>query len=258
MKRFLRITDYGELTRADTGGFDGIYFGSEFCAARLPSTSETQAARKFCRDRNLLFIAVTPITRERDFGCVMTWLAQSTGGEGECVANDLGILERVAADLPGLVPHAGRMLSRQQRGPRMAGLINEAGEEEAAALMGSLWDEQDYLKDLQNLGVRGVELDAVPWGMGAPLLPEGMELAVHAPYAVVTWSPVCFFGPGFLGQCGRECVSSSAVRMENGEDPTPLWMKGNAVFMRLEDEDAVRAAEAAKPDRLVWSPFIPG
>lgn len=258
MKRFLRVTDLTELLGASKDGYEGVYFGSEFCAARLPPADETGRARELCRELNLSFTPVTPITRERDLEDVLQWLARAADGEGEYVANDYGILELAGKEWPGLRPHAGRMLSRQQRGPRMAGLVKGADQRAASALKGSLWDDPGVLDDLLNLGVKAVELDAVPWGIGRPELPPGMELTVHAPYAVVTWSPVCFFGPGFLGKCARECVSSCAVRMENDEDPATLWTKGNAVFIRLSDEDAERTAIEAEPAGLVWSPHIPG
>ncbi len=258
MKRFFRISTLAELKKTSVSGWDGILFGAEFCASRLPSHSDILEARARCENEGILFRAVSPVARERDFGLVAAWLAKAVGPGGTWTANDYGILRWAARELKGTFPHAGRLLSRQQRDPRVGTMLEGMDEEEKTALSGSLWDEPANLGDLEDLNVCGVELDAVEWGMVRPPLPKNFELSVHAPYALVSWSPACFFGPGLLGPCAAPCSRAVPVRMENEEDPHPLWTRGNAIFSRTGEEESLREAGRVGADNLVWSPYIPG
>lgn len=257
MKRFLAAESLSQLTALEVEGAVGVYFGSEFCAHRLASHEETRAARNWCEKRELAFVPVTPIATEEVFDKVCEWAAKAAAGGGEWVANDLGVLKWASGHrMIGSVT-AGRMLSRQQRGPRLAKMLRDADETLRERLIGSSWDDPFTLALFMGMGVRRFSLDAVPWGVNRPPLPIGTELVVHAPWAAVTWSPSCHFKVGEGKGCAAPCRQAQPLRMENDEDPTPLWTRGNALFTRMDDAEAEKIAKDAGAVRFVWSEGMP-
>lgn len=257
MKRFLSVSGLGELKGYVRGEWDGVLFGAEFCGHRLPTVAEAVEARSFCRSEGIAFVPVTPVAVESQFDEVCDWLGLVAEAGGEWVANDLGVLKWAhERGLSGRAT-AGRMLSRQQRGPRLARMLSGADPVHAARLKGSLWDDPLSIDIFVEFGAIRFALDAVAWGLTRPALPKGASLVVHAPYAVVTWSPWCHFRGGDFGPCAAPCATAEPLRLENEEEPTPLYTRGNAIFSRLEEALAVRVAEEAGAERLIWSPGIP-
>lgn len=256
MRSFLRATCPEELAALEGGGFEGVAFGAEFCPARLPSVEEVAAARALCRERGLSFALVSPLVREAWFDRVADWLLCAREPGEEVIVNDLGLLAWLGARRDGPVT-AGRLLSRQRRDPRVAGMLDGAPPEEAKALRGSLWDDPEVFCHFASYGVSRVELDALPWGASPPALPDGVWLSVCGPWAPVTLSPSCPWTPDPL-RCARPCADAEPVRLENSQNPAPLWSRGLATFLRITKEELKREALRLGADRVVVSPGIPG
>ena len=94
MTRYLRATGPEELSRLESGRYDGLQFGAEFCHRRLPSPAEVRDAAALCRGLGIGFAVVTPAVREGAFDGVSTWLLEvSQGAAGaEWTSNDWGLL----------------------------------------------------------------------------------------------------------------------------------------------------------------------
>lgn len=256
MKRYLRATTFEELGELETGSYQGVVFGAEFCAKLLEPLSKVREARKLAGELGIDFVLVTPLTVEEDFERVALWLEGAFEPGGEWIANDFGLLRYAhRLGLRGRVG-GGRLLSRQQRGQGIKGLLAGADERRRELLTGSLWDDPLTVELLRGLGVTGFELDAVEWGFKRPGALEGLSLSLAGPWCAVTWSPWCFFAQD--GSCPCRSGGAGALRLESEREGAPLYTLGNTVFTRTDEETAVKVAMEAGAERLIWSPGIPG
>jgi hypothetical protein len=268
MQRYLRATELCELeelsepAKADSRAYDGVAFGAEFCHRRLPTLAEVAEARERCRGLGVEFALVLPLTREAVFDEVWGWLAEAILPGEEWISNDLGLLYRAAAEGLENPATAGRLLSRQRRGPRVRAMIGEGPDDSitAYALRGSMWDDPASAAMIERLKVTRVELDALLQGINKPALPENIPLTICGPWIPVTLTPDCHWTPEGVTQldCPGSCRGRAVVRMENDEDATPLWSRGNAVFAKVKEGDVVEQARSTSADRVVWSVGVPG
>ncbi len=216
-------------------------------------------AAGLCRSQGAGLQLVTPAVREGTADAAWAWLvaALESSPGAEVTFNDWGLWARAReAGLP-LRGVAGRLLSRQRRGPRVAAMLDSASASGAEELRASLWDGPVGLALLSEHGAVGVELDLTPAGIQVPDLPEGVTLRVHAPWVPVTVSLACPWTEDPV-RCGRPCLDHPEARLRNEEEPTPLWSRGNALFLRRDDEPTARYLVRLGADRLLWSPEIPG
>jgi hypothetical protein len=243
----------------EDGSYDGLAFGAEFCHRLLPGRNEVLETAARCRSLGIGFSLVTPVLREGAFDETTAWLesvAQELG-ETEWVVNDWGLLlwgrER---GLP-LLPVAGRLMSRQRRGPRTLELVRSATPAEGEALKGSVWDDRRVSSLLEELGVVRVELDALLQGVRRPSLGPGVALSLCGPWLPVTVAPSCAWSVDPM-RCPTTCREHSPIEQRTEEDPHPLWSRGNTLFVRGDDSSPAVLAAALGADRLVWAQEIPG
>jgi hypothetical protein len=258
MQRYLRATELSELAELDKGSYAGVAFGAEFCHRRLPTLGEVAEARERCQALGVEFALVVPLTREAAFDEVWGWLRSALKPGEEWISNDLGLLYRAATEGLDNPATAGRLLSRQRRGPRVRGMIAEGGD--AKALRGSMWDDPGSAAIIERLKVTRVELDALLQGINKPVLPENVSLSVCGPWIPVTLTPDCHWTPEGVTQldCPGSCRGRAPVRMENDEDDTVLWSRGNAVFAGVDEGVVVEQAAGFGADRVVGSVGVPG
>lgn len=216
-------------------------------------------AAGLCRSQGVGLQFVTPVVREGTAEAAWAWLAAALEAApgAEVSFNDWGLWARAREACLPFRGVAGRLLSRQRRGPRVAAMLASASASEAAELRASLWDEPEGRALLAEHGAVGVELDLTPAGIRVPDLPEGVTLRVHAPWVPVTVSLACPWTEDPV-RCGRPCLAHPEARLRNEEDPAPLWSRGNALFLRRDDEPTARYLVRLGAHRLLWSPKIPG
>jgi hypothetical protein len=172
--------------------YDRLYLGSEFCIWRLPHERELRESLAAANRRGMSFSLVTPFLDEPGLARALALaLCLPEDRSSEVVANDLGLIEALrAAGWRGTVV-AGRLLTRQRRGPgfQSFGEITPAA---GAALQGSALDSPAYVELLGSVyGVKRFELDDLVQGVSVPSLPAGVSLSLYRPYLLVTATRNC-------------------------------------------------------------------
>ena len=210
MERAVFVSDLDRLPHPGEP-YDRLYLGSEFCVWRLPGERELRDALAAAAGRGIGFSLVTPFLDEPGLARTLDLVrALPADPSTEVVANDLGLVESLrAAGWQGTVV-AGRLLTRQRRGPgfQSFGDIPPAA---VAALRGSALDAPAFVELLGSAyGVMRFELDDLVQGIAVPPLPAGVSLSLYRPYLLVTVTRNCPWT--FDGQtwgrghgCSRPC-----------------------------------------------------
>ena len=191
MERAVFVPDLERLPPPG-GAADRLYLGSEFCVWRLPGERELREALAVAARRGLRFSLVTPFLDEpglaRTLGLVR---ALPEDPATEVVANDLGLIESLReAGWRGTVV-AGRLLTRQRRGPGFQS-FGDVPPAAADALRGSALDAPAFVELLGSMyGVRRFELDDLVQGVRVPALPAGVSLSLYRPWLLVTATRNC-------------------------------------------------------------------
>jgi hypothetical protein len=257
-ERAVFVPDLDRLPHGER--YDRLYLGSEFCAWRLPGERELRDALAAATRRGMGFSLVTPFLDEPGLARTLALVrALPEGPATEVVANDLGLLESLRGDGWRGTLVAGRLLTRQRRGPgfqSLGGLLPEA----AAALRGSALDAPAFVALLGSAyGVMRFELDDLVQGVGVPELPAGVQLSLYRPYLIVTATRNCpWVDRGRTGDrssgCARPC-RGQALGLDPAARPggRQLLLGGCAQFLEHRSE----APPPAGVDRIVWQPGIP-
>jgi len=195
--------------------YDRLYLGSESCVWRLPSERELHAALAVATQRGLSFSLVTPFLDEPGLTQTLALVRALPGDPAiEVVANDLGLMESLRASGWNGTLVAGRLLTRQRRGPGFQS-CTDVPAAAAAALRGSALDAPAYSELLgKRFGVQRFELDDLVQGLGAPAPTAGVHLSLYRPYLIVTATRNCpwiFDGRTWDRSqgCGRLCRGQS-------------------------------------------------
>jgi hypothetical protein len=259
VERAVFVADLDRLPAAAGEAPDRLYLGSEFCAWRLPSAAELGHARDAARSRGMALSLVTPFLDEDGLQRVLALVRHLPPGEGaEVVANDLGLVEALAERGWGGTVVAGRLLTRQRRGPGFQE-PRGAGPEALAALRGSALDSPPFVSWLSGTyGVLRFEIDDLVQGVSVGELPGDVRLSLYRPWLLVTATRNCpwvFDGRAFgrPPRCPRPC-RGRALTLEPEEGGRQLLLGGCAQFLRGDD------GERPLPpgiDRLVHQPGIP-
>lgn len=255
-----------------------LHFGSEFCTHLLPLPSELDAALRFAAEHELPLSLVTPYGGDELLDKLEKLLPKLPDG-CEVVANDWGVLRRVAKD-GRFTPVLGRMLSKLMRDPWVKREWNLEPERRESTV------QLPHLL-MESLGITRAETDALPGGAFAPVETGGYDLSVYLPWSPLGSGRVCFAGSfgrgrsprfGVMDECSRPCrhvhirldQATAAYGGPAGADPaaaaaaderevSETYLAGNTMLYR-HPEVAVRRALDALPEgvtRLVWEPWIP-
>jgi hypothetical protein len=216
------------------------------------------AAARRCTEKGLGFALVTPPVREAARADVEHLLATVAldAADSECVFNDWGMLHWAGAEQLPLRFTAGRMLSRQRRGPRVLAMAQHSSPDEVAILRGSAWEDPRNQELLAEMQVKRVELDFLLQGTRRPNLQPGIALSICAPWLPVSVPPSCAYTDD-PAHCARQCLAHEGVRQVTEQDPHPLWIRGNALFVHSDLHPPYQAAATLGADRLVWSDTLP-
>ncbi len=255
-----------------------LYFGSEFCAHLLPSSTELDAALRFADEHHLPLTLVTPYGGD-DFLDKIGKLVEILPAGTEVVANDWGSLRMLAKD-GRTVPILGRMLSKLMRDPwvhrEWATAREDPGRGSAGGEVGAPRPTARLPELLmESLGVRRAETDALPGGRFAPLEAGGHDVSVYLPWSPLGSGRVCFAGSfglgpsprfGVMEECARPCrhvhvelKAGPSGGADDVDEADETLLAGNTMIYR-HPAPAVAAAITALPDyvtRVVWEPWIP-
>lgn len=247
-----RLPPFGER-------YDRLYLGSEFCHWRLPAPRELERAQQEARGRGMAFSLVTPFLDETGLRRTLALVRDlPADGETEVIVNDFGVLEAVAAAGWRGMLVAGRLLTRQRRGPGFQD-PRDASPDALAALRGSALDAPSFVSWLgATYGVRRFELDDLLQGVAIGDLPEGVRLSLYRPFLLVTATRNCpWIFDGRVWQreegCPRPC-RGQVLDLEPAEGGRHLIVGGCAQFLRAEREEGDAGPGI---DRIVWQPGIP-
>ena len=239
--------------------YDRLYLGSEFCHWRLPDPRELHRAQRESRERGMAFSLVTPFLTETGLRRALALVLDLPADGGtEVVVNDLGLLEAIAgAGWKGTLV-AGRLLTRQRRGPGFQDPVG-ASPDALAALRGSALDSPAFVAWLGDAyGVRRFELDDLVQGVAIGSLPEGVHLSLYRPYLLVTATRNCpWIFDGRVWQREKDCprpCRGLALLLEPAEGGRHLIQGGCAQFLR---QDEAWGDLGPAVDRVVWQPGIP-
>ncbi|PLX42486.1 MAG: hypothetical protein C0608_02340 [Deltaproteobacteria bacterium] len=260
MDSLLRVTSLEELEGAVLEGYSGVLFGVEFCPHLLPHPDDVAIARKKLRSLDMTLTLVTPLVREAHFDFVCEWLRRSIAEGEEWVANDWGLMKRMREEGLRNPVTAGRLLSRQRRGPRVLDMIEAADINQKRALRANIWGDPAILELGARLGMRGVEVDATLQGVEPFTMPKDFILTVCGPYIPVTLAIACPWnieGATNPKRCHRPCRRHSPVIMENQENPSRIYAGSNAQFIKVEAAYVYRLAEALGAGWIAWSESMP-
>jgi len=255
-----------DLKRLPASGepFDRLYLGSEFCVWRLPGERELEAALAAAARGGMGFSLVTPFLDEPGLERALSLVrALPEDPAIEVVANDLGLLSSLRESGWRGTLVAGRLLTRQRRGPGFQS-FGDVPPAAAAALRGSALDAPAFVELLGSVyGVRRFELDDLVQGVRVPALPAGVSLSLYRPWLLVTATRNCpwiFDGRTWDRShgCPRPCRSQT-LRMTPVQDPAAhngertLTLGGCAQFLEHRSDNPPPTGV----DRIVWQPEVP-
>lgn len=258
MERAVFVPDLERLPPSCVG-YSRLYLGSEFCSWRLPARDELHRVIAATRERGMAFTLVTPFLDEKGLHRALALVANlPEDGTMEVIANDFGFLEAIAERRWAGTVVAGRLLTRQRRGPGFQEPVG-ATAEALEALRGSALDSPRFVSFLsETYEIRRFEIDNLLQGVAIGPLPPGVRLSIYRPWIIVTATRNCpwiFDGRRWQREdgCPRPC-RGQALRMEPAEGGRHLILGGCAQFL-----EAGAGEEAAAPavDRLVWQPDLP-
>lgn len=257
MERAVFVPDIERLPPPDDS-YDRLYLGSEFCVWRLPGVREIHEAVAAATGRGMGFSLVTPFLDEPGLTRTLDLVRALPDNPAiEIIVNDLGLVEELQkARWKGTVV-AGRLLTRQRRGPGFQS-FGEVPPEAAAALRGSALDSPAFVELLgSTYGVKRFELDDLVQGVSVPVLPAGVSLSLYRPYLLVTATRNCpwiFDGRTWDRShgCPRPC-REKALRLVPVQVAGSLFLGGCAQFLEHRSD----AQPPPGVDRIVWQPGIP-
>ena len=260
MESLLRVSSLEELERCVLEGYSGVLFGVEFCPHLLPHPDDVAIVRQKLRALDMTLTLVTPVVREAHFEVVCDWLTSSIADGEEWVANDWGLMKRMREEGLNNPVTAGRLLSRQRRGPRVLDMMAAADIYQKRALRANIWGDPAIVELGAKLGMRGVEVDATLQGVEPFTMPKDFILTVCGPHIPVTLAIACPWnieGATRPERCHRPCRRHSTVIMENAENSARIYVGSNAQFIKVEAPYVYRLAEELGAGWIAWSETLP-
>jgi len=280
MEYAIHITNFKNLKYFQSGDYQRIYWGVEFCQNLIPSLVDTEKILKFVRENNLKFTLVTPFVAEpglRRLKELFLWLKKRKV-VCEILINDWGILELLHSDFEGYFNLAlGRLLVRQQRDPVMKKVLKKQLPSAVRGKAGKIrivlhkppgkqyqegikasYINSSLLQDfLSGLGIKRVELNNLIQGLY--LRGIRFKRSMYTPYIHISTTRFCPMESKFqkthrIDVCGKECRKYYDVLRGRAVSKV-IYRRGNTTFYK-NPLDAKKVMEA-DIDRIVFQPEIP-
>lgn len=290
MEKALFVTEPSRLRSCSVRGYRRLYFGCEFCQRLMPGVAALEKALLWADKARLAFTLVTPYVTQTGYGALERLLGflSKRGIPAEVVINDWGTLELLRLLPQGFQPVAGRLLTKQKRGPTIIPLLSRQAvtplvvrdphRPKSSTIIfqkklppavdpyykGSNASSVPLIQEFfLSIGIRRMELDNLAQGMHLELLKDRMTASVYTPYVYITTT---FFCPSAgceqkggpllkLMPCTRPCRRYGFL-LRHRSMPKPLYLRGNTMFYK--HAGGCRKAWAAMGiSRIVHQPFIP-
>jgi len=240
-----------------------IYFGQEFCQRLMPRAADVTRAVEIARERKAAFTLVTPFVTNAGMALVKEAIGYAVSCDAaglEVVVNDWGVLNFMYREYPSIPLAAGRLLTKQKRGPQLLAIRNKIPATTMDHFQRSNIDVPHVRDFLAAMGIKRVELDNLLQGLKRPA--ECLPASLYHPYGYVTTTRLCLMADGAnpsknlrsICRCNRECQAYD-VTMNHGDMPVPILLKGNTQFYANDTLPADLAA--LNITRLVLEPTIP-
>jgi len=235
IEKAIAVESLLQLKKAQTKGFQRLYFGSETCERKIPSPQELEKALALAQKQNLKFSLLTPFCTDAGIKKIKA-LLPALSPKDELIVNDFGVLCISKECKPE--PVAGRLLNKQFRDPRIPSLKGKFPEELVRHLSLSNASLPKFRKILSQFEVRRFELDNLLQGIGTSLAGTKFSASLYHPFALISATRMCI--PANCGKisqnqsigvlsCSKECLSFK-FKLSHKAFPKPLYIIGNALF----------------------------
>jgi len=230
-----------------------LRLGSGVCARLLPDEATLGRELRWAREEGLGVELETPVVSDASLARLRELLIRLSeeAPDAHICVNDLGVMRVLIRRGRSLRVTAGRLLHRQMRDPRLAGLRpRDLGGERwpAAWRWGS--SSSPAWRDLATAcGVARIELDWTYQGLdGTP--PRGFDVSLHLPFSLAATGRTCLScgpagpldGYGVGRACARECRDDgTGVLLDAGHQDVEMVRAGRAELVHHRSEQLDRA-----------------
>ncbi len=237
-------------------GYSRIYYGAEFCETLLPAEKEFLRVVDFANENSLGFSLLTPFLTDSGMKRIdkLLTILSKNHAEAEVIVNDWGLLRRV--NNLNLKPVMGRLINKQQRGPRTI-LLKGAPEGMFEHYSRGIADSEEMQNFLLENNIFRIELDNLLQGVGSDFSKTKLKASLHYPFAFISTSRLCLAANCEsllgrkkidLGSCSREC-ERYLFKLKSKDMPVELLLKGNSYF--FENKKIPENLAAQGIDRIV-------
>ena len=259
--------------------FERIYFGAEFCQNLIPSITDLKSALTFAKKRNLYFTLMTPFVTGKGLvrlEGIFKFLKLKLPG-CEVVVNDWGVLEVLSKRYKNFKPSLGRLLTRQNRDPAMARVLEKQppygvktkdgririvahippGPRYQEGIRASYVNAPSVQKFLSRFKIKRLELNNLVQGVN--LAGIEFKVSLYTPFVNISTTRFCPMESRIqkiyrINVCKRECQRYYS-RLRNKTIPNVLYQRGNTTFYK---NPLDRNIMEKKPfDRIVFQPELP-
>jgi len=237
------------------GALRAIYFGAEFCADLLPEASRVAEFCIHASGHAIEPVLLTPIATPQGLERIRRLLTEITRSAltPTVVFNDWGVSELLQESFPKLRRHAGRLINRGLRDPR---LMEKMPESESAP-----GDRAGRLRALlAGSGAVAIETDTDLEGGYLGNGTDGLRRVLYLPYSFAASSRNCLikaeagvaddrcFTKGLAHSCNGAC-RGELHPVHRSDTSLPLWRSGNTVFFEVPEFRA--KIQIGQADRIV-------
>jgi hypothetical protein len=239
-----------------------VYIGDEFCIHRLPSLDELDALLRVIKTENAeLTLLIPPLTDEGiERSIPLLNVLNENDPQAEVVVNDWGVLLFLQQNYPFFRLSVGRLLNKGFKDPRLMDLeeASQFSAETAELFNRCTFDSDEFLSKLQEMNVRRLERDLLPYGELEIQSHGGLETSVYFPFGYISTGRVCWMATfnasaekklSISNGCRRPCKEIS-LNLDHDGTNLPLFQAGNTIFYLYAPSKLAALLKQAKSQNL--------
>ncbi len=239
-----------------------VYFGNEFCERLIPSIEALNRVLDFTLEKKIDFSLAIGLVAEENINYVEELLKALSivRPHSEVIMNDWGILKM--GQKYKLKIALGRLLTKQQRDPRISVLIQDFPNDLANNYKKGCLNKY-FIKFLNENHIDRIELDNLLQGLSLDELDNNrISCSLYFPYGYIATSRFCLLASSngvenrlFINKdfCDKECKKYNFI-LRDQSMPVPLFLNGNAIFFKNRN---LKVISNNKINRLVFEPKVP-